>query len=158
MNSQKADSTQLPRMRHLPTSQRGFSLIELLIVVAIISIIAAVAIPYLERARQASKSASAVNSLRTINSSQASFRAAAGRYATLLELKNGNYIADPNLASGVKSGYTFDIASATTLNYEASADPSVDPSNLLQHYFVDGTSIIRVNVGAPATQTSNPIQ
>ena len=144
-------------MKKNPTSQRGFSLIELLIVVAIIGIIAAIAVPYLEQARQATKSASAVNSMRTINSSQASYRSATGRYGTLAELASGNYIADPNLAAGEKSGYSFSVANATVLNYEAIADPVFDPTAVFQHYFIDASGVIRVEVGATATLTSDPL-
>jgi type II secretory pathway pseudopilin PulG len=130
----------------------------LLIVVAIIGIIAAIAVPYLEQARQASKSASAVSSMRTIHSSEAAFHSSAGQYGTLAELVNANYISDPSLAGGRKSGYTFSITPLTTLNYESVADPVLDPTNAYQHYFIDATGVMRVEVGATATVTSNPIQ
>lgn len=144
-------------MKKHPTSQKGFSLIELLIVVAIIGIIASIAVPYLESARQATKSASAVNSMRTINSSQASFRAATGRYGTLVELGDSNYITDPSLSAGEKSGYTFSVSNPTMLNYEAVGDPVLDPMGLFQHYFIDASGVIRVEVGATATLASNPL-
>ena len=145
------------RMKKNPTSQAGFSLIELLIVVAILGIIAAIAVPYLESARQATKSASAINSIRTINSSQASFRSATGRYGTLEELGNGNYIADSSLIAGEKSGYTFSVSSATDLNYEAVADPIFDPTGAFQHYYIDASGVIRAEVGQAATLASNPL-
>ena len=144
-------------MKNSTPAQQGFSLIELMIVVAIIGIIAAIAVPYLEQARQATKSASAITSLRTINSAQASFRATNGRYGTLAELGTDKLIADPSLSAGEKSGYSFDIPVSTALNYEAVADPVLDPTNAYQHYYIDASAIIRVEVGAVATVASNPI-
>jgi type IV pilus assembly protein PilA len=145
-------------MKTIPTSQRGFSLIELLIVVAIIGIIAAIAVPYLEQAKQASKSASAVSSMRTINSSEAAYHSSTGEYGTLTQLGSANYIADSNLAGGRKSDYTFSVTPLTALNYEAVADPVLDPTNAYQHYFIDASGVLRVEVGAAATATSNPMQ
>jgi prepilin-type N-terminal cleavage/methylation domain-containing protein len=145
-------------MKKIPTSQRGFSLIELLIVVAIIGIISAIAVPYLEQAKQASKSASAVSSMRTINSSEAAYHSSTGAYGTLTQLATANFIADSSLAGGRKSGYTFTVTPLTTLNYEAVADPMSDPTNAYQHYFIDASGVLRVEVGAAATATSNSMQ
>lgn len=144
-------------MRKSTAAQKGFSLIELLIVVAIISIITAIAMPYLEQARQATRSASAVASMRTINSAQSSYRATNGRYGTLPELGTARLIIDPSLSAGLKSGYTFDVPTATALDYEAVAAPALDPTSVFQNYFVDGSGIIRVEVGAPATVASVPV-
>jgi type IV pilus assembly protein PilA len=104
--------------------QKGFSLIELLIVVAIILIIAAIAIPNLMRARMSANESSAVGSVRSINTAEISYNAAYSNlgFATSLPYLGGAVGAacvpstssgcfiDSSLSSGTKSGYTFALA------------------------------------------------
>ncbi len=162
----------------------GFSLVELLIVVAIILIVVAIAIPDLMRSRSAANQSSAVGSLRLIITSEASYSATytAGFTLTLAEL-DGN--ADPAtslaaglidnvLGSGVKSGYTFYYVPCVTPGapnsgslapgdcngpidtYQVSANPN-GGAGYGNFYYVDNSGVIRQNSKSPAGPSDPPI-
>ena len=117
--------------------QKGFSLIELLIVVAIILIIAAIAIPNLLRARIAANESSAASGIRTINTAMISYFSSYQTYsANLVSLGPGGptsacptpptsgtaCLIDGVLAAGAKSGYNY-TAAGTATGYNAQANP-----------------------------------
>ena len=101
---------------------RGFSLLELLIVVAIILIIATIAIPSLLRSRQAAQESSAVAQIRTVNTAEVTYLSSAGgNYGSIPQLITAGLL-DIRFATSV-SGYTFDVQASST-DYTASATPT----------------------------------
>jgi len=167
--------------------EKGFSLIELLIVVAIILIIAAIAIPNLLRARMAANESSAVGSIRSIVTAQTAYSSVFGiGYAhdltTLgpgLNVCTAANLIDSVLVGGLKSGYTFPVVFAGTVangtpaavlpagcadgaaKWTETASPIQCDQTGHRTLFVDQTGVIRQDVQANcpgATVASPPIQ
>jgi prepilin-type N-terminal cleavage/methylation domain-containing protein len=135
---------------------QGFTLIELMIVVAIIAIIAAIAIPSLLNARKAGNEASAISSLRTLSTVNEQYRTRFQQYApALAPLQAAGYI-DSVLGSGTKSGYIFTYVGGA-VTYTCNADPLVAGTTGDRGFFVNESGVIRGNDPAPATVASNPI-
>jgi len=96
---------------------KGFTLIELMIVVAIIAIIAAIAIPNLLESKKAANEAAAISALRTVSSAQELYNTRYARYGSLTQLDAANMIdsvlAGATQASSAKSGYYFNMRTGT---------------------------------------------
>jgi type IV pilus assembly protein PilA len=142
--------------------QYGFSLIELMVVVAIILVVAAIAIPNLMKSRMAANEASAVGSLRAINNAEVTYNSSFNTYTCSLAAlgptsggaspsSGAAAIIDATLASGIKSGYTFTSGTCTvsgsglTTSYQWLADPSAPGSSGSRHFCTDDTFNVKVD-------------
>jgi type IV pilus assembly protein PilA len=155
--------------------QKGFSLIELLIVVAIILIIAAIAIPNLLRSRMAANEASAVGSIRTMNTAAISFYSTYGdgfpaditsigtTGAAAVSCTNAELI-DSILTAGTKSGYSFSLIHGATVvttvpsgctagysdGYSVTAKPTTVGTTGQRSFCSDGSGVIRYDATGAA--------
>jgi type IV pilus assembly protein PilA len=144
--------------------QRGFSLIELLIVIAIILIIAAIAVPKMNNQVMAAHEMAAIRQIGTIHQAETQFYSQFGRYAaSLAELgPPASGAASPAaadlipkvLADGKNSGYTFTVTASTT-GYAVAAVPDAFNSSGRRTFYSDQTLVIRQNWSQePANATS----
>jgi prepilin-type N-terminal cleavage/methylation domain-containing protein len=166
--------------------QKGFSLIELLIVVAIILIIAAIAIPNLLRSRIAANEASAVGSIRTVNTAEVTYASTYPSLGFAPDLKTlgpgataGNTTASSAnavLLDGVlgcstgtsavgctKSGYSFFVTGSAAVNgvvntYASTANPITVDQTGKRFFYSDASGVIRYNATATAASTDSPLQ
>jgi len=152
--------------------QSGFSLIELLIVVAIILIIAAIAIPNLLASRMAANESSAVQQTRAITTAEVVYSTQynIGYPAQLMYLGDGASISstsagliDSVLAAGSKGGYSFTYvpsnpdAAAHYQTFTLNANPLSPGYSGRKYFFTDQTGVIRFNLVAPSTVTDPAI-
>jgi prepilin-type N-terminal cleavage/methylation domain-containing protein len=156
----------------MKTTEKGFSLIELLIVVAIILIIAAIAIPNLIRSKATANEASAVDSLHAINSACVSYSTTfnigyPAAYSDLapasVPTTTGADLLDAVLATGTKSGYTFAYtpgpvdAAGQVDTYTITASPLVPGRTGTRWFFTDNSFVIHWNGTTTASATDPPL-
>lgn len=153
--------------------QGGFSLIELLIVVAIILIIAAIAVPSFLRAKMSANQSSAVSSVHAVDTAEIGYSTmyeSIGYSASIAALGPGaspstcpgtsteSCFIDEVLASGTKSGYLFtyvqNASETPSVQFTLNADPQISNITGQIGYFSDESDIIRYNSNGSATSSS----
>ena len=144
---------------------RGFSLIELLIVIAIILIILAIAVPKLGSARMNANEMAVIRELQTINTMQVQYMSQFQRFATTLAELGPPTSGGPGpqaadlipqaLAGGDKDGYIFTLT-ATPSGYTLNANPKVFNTSGRRTFFTDQNGLIHQNWSAEAANASSP--
>ena len=140
----------------MKNKQSGFTLLELMIVVAVIALIAAMAIPNLRSSLIGSREAAAIGSMRTISTAVEQYRIRLGEYPedlAELAVENPNLI-DSELASGERNGYMYELESFPG-GFSCNADPQTAPES--RFFYVDETGVIRQSEGESAGPESSPI-
>jgi type IV pilus assembly protein PilA len=154
--------------RTRPHRQRGFSLIELLIVISIILILITIAVPRFSRAQMYTRETAALQAVKTLHTAEIQYQSQYGRYAaSLTELgppasgaptpSSADLIGN-DLANGEKQGYRFVVA-ATPGGYTINANPVSYGSSGSRSFYSDQTMVIHENYGPePATAQSKELR
>ncbi|MBA4685282.1 MAG: prepilin-type N-terminal cleavage/methylation domain-containing protein [Planctomycetes bacterium] len=136
--------------------ENGFTLLELMIVVAVIAIIAGMAIPNLITSMNGGREAAAIGSMRTLSTAAEQYRLRQGVYPTdLTDLAAVDpALVDSELANGLRNGYNFELTGQQS-TFDCNANPTSD--NGSRYFFVDESGVIRQSASEAAGPTDNPV-
>ena len=136
------------------THEKGFTLVEIMVVVSIIVLLAAIAIPNLLRSRVSANEAAAIAALKTLSAAAETYfmaQAPMAYPASLAALSSPTppYI-DSNLGSGNKSGYSFNWSGGGN-TYSVVASPQSPNVTGVRSFFIDASGVVRVGTNASGT-------
>ncbi len=129
--------------------KRGFTLVEIMIVVAIVIVLVTLSIPNILSSRRVANEGAAIANLRTVNNSCQLYNINQETFPATLESLSPDYL-EPDLASGRKQGYQYAYILVDQDHFTVNANPA--STGLLQgkYYFMDESGVIRWNSSAPA--------
>ncbi len=141
-------------------SDKGFSLVELLIVLLIIGIIAQMAIPHLMQSKLAANEASAITTVRSVLNAETLYvtTVGSGRYANMAALVSG-MLVDTVVGSSTKDGYVFSISlGAGATSFAIDARPTGFLNSGIRSFYADETAVIRyTTANSAATASDKPL-
>jgi type IV pilus assembly protein PilA len=138
------------------STQSGFSLVELLIVVAIIGIVAAIAVPSLIAARKSSMQSAAMQNLRNLGSAELTYHALQGSFGDFAGLKSANLIDNAWSGGAVRSGYIYADTTETGEEFYFAADPQALTQGA-EFYGIEEDCIIRKGTATLVEGAGDPI-